>query len=187
LLFGLFPAFSQSVLDIKLDGTEKGKSLSVYLADLEKVHPVKFYFLNDWVDNLILTENFQGRTLRETLDELFNGSDLNYLEINQHSIAIVKDPTHAIQHHTMINVAQRAHKKIDKVVIGTQADARGQRQVTLRGKITDNKSNDPLVGAAVMATDIPLGTITDAEGRFELRVASGAHVITFSSVNLRKR
>ena len=187
LLCGLFPAFSQSILDTKLDGTEKGKSLSVYLADLEKGHPVRFYFLNDWIDQLILTENLKGLTLREALDELFKGSDLNYLEINEHSIALVKDPAHAIQHHAMINVAQRAHKKIDKVLIGTPSDARGQRQVTLRGTITENKSKDPLVGASVIATDIPFGTVTDSEGKFELKVPSGAHVITFNYVNFEEK
>ncbi|HEX6890920.1 MAG TPA: TonB-dependent receptor [Chryseolinea sp.] len=187
LLFGLFPAFSQSVLDIKLDGSEKGKSLSAYLTDLEKVHPVRFYFLNDWIDHLTLTESLSGITLREALDELFKGSDLNYLEINQHSIALVKDPTHAIQHHAMINVAQRAHKKIEKVLIGSKSDALGGRQVTLRGVITENKSRDPLVGASVIATDIPVGTVTDAEGRFELKVPSGDHVITFSYVNFEEK
>ena len=80
LLFGLFPAFSQSVLDIKLDGSERGKSLSVYLTELEKTHPVRFYFLKDWIDHLTLTENLSGVTLREALDKLFEGSDLNYLK-----------------------------------------------------------------------------------------------------------
>jgi len=187
LLFGLFPAFSQSALDIRLDGSEKGKSLSTYLTDLEKGHPVKFYFLNDWIDHLTLTENLSGITLREALDELFKGSELNYLEINEHTIALVKDPAHAIQHDAMLVVAQRAHKKIDKVIIGSQSDALGRRQVTIRGTLTENKTKNPLVGAAVIATDIPLGTITDSEGRFELRVPSGAHVITFTYVNFEEK
>ena len=118
---------------------------------------------------------------------MFKGSELNYLEINEHSIALVRDPAHAIQHHAMINVAQRSHKKIDKVIIGIQADALGGRQVTLRGVITENKSKDPLVGASVVATDIPVGTVTDTEGRFELKVPSGAHVITISYVNFEEK
>ena len=114
LLFGLFPSFSQSILDTRLDGSEKGKSLSVYLTDLEKVHPVRFYFLKDWIDHLVITENLSGITLREALDELFKGSELNYLEINEHSIALVKDPAHAIEYHAMINVAQVLIRKLIK-------------------------------------------------------------------------
>jgi hypothetical protein len=59
--------------------------------------------------------------------------------------------------------------------------------VTLRGVVTENKSKDPLAGASVVATDIPVGTVTDAEGRFELKVPSGAHVITISYVNFEEK
>ena len=39
----------------------------------------------------------------------------------------------------------------------------------------------------MVATDIPVGTVTDAEGRFELKVPSGAHVITTSYVNFEEK
>ena len=186
-IFSFFPAFSQSILDIKLDGTEKGKSLNAYLMELEKGHQVHFYFLQDWIDHLVMTEDLKDHTLREALDELFRGSDLNYLEMNEHSIAFVKDPTHAIQHNTMIIVAQRARKKIDKKIIGNPVDSRAQQKVTLTGIVTEGKSRDPLVGASVLATDIPAGTTTNSEGKFQLTMPAGAHVITFSYINFEEK
>ena len=51
LLLSTF-AFSQSVLDQKLDGSEKGKKLMTLFEELEKKHPVRFYFLNEWIDNI---------------------------------------------------------------------------------------------------------------------------------------
>lgn len=174
-------------MDTKLDGSEKGKSLTIYLTDLEKIHPVRFYFLQEWIEQLTLKENVAGQTLREALDELLRGSDLNYVEINPYVVAFVKDPTHAIQHNTMINVALRARKKIDKVSIGTSSNAGANRQVTLSGTVVDAKSKSPLVGASVFATDLNVGTVTNADGRFELRMASGSHVITFTYINFEEK
>ena len=57
LLLSTF-AFSQSVLDQKLDGSEKGKKLMTLFEELEKKHPVRFYFLNEWIDNI----SFQKKT-----------------------------------------------------------------------------------------------------------------------------
>ncbi|MBA4058714.1 MAG: hypothetical protein C0490_28615, partial [Marivirga sp.] len=174
-------------MDIKLDGSEKDKSLSTYLTDLEKEHQVRFYFLQEWIEQLTFKESFSGQTLREALDELLRGSDLNYVEINPYVITFVKDPTHAIQHNTMINVALRARKKIDKVIIGTFSNLDANRQVTLSGTVVDTKSKNPLIGASVFATDLNVGTVTNGDGKFELKISSGSHVITFTYINFEEK
>ena len=182
-----FASFSQSILDTKLDGSEKGKSLSVFLLELEKTHPVHFYFLDDWIDQLTFKESFAGSTLREALYELFLSTDLNYIEINANTLVLVKDPTQALQRNRIINAAVRGQKKIDKLVIGGDKKSVAKQRVTLSGSVIDGKSKDPMVGVTVLASDIQVGTVSNAEGKFELRMPSGSHVINFSYINFEDK
>ncbi|MFN8314270.1 MAG: carboxypeptidase-like regulatory domain-containing protein [Cyclobacteriaceae bacterium] len=189
-LFCLFigtTAFSQSVLDLKLDGSEKGKRLDLYLQELEKTHPVRFYFIEDWISNLAVKDGSAGMTLREVLYDLFLGSDINYIEVNPNTIVLVKDPAQALQRNTIINAAVRSQKKIEKMVFGTKANTNPRQKVTFSGIITDSKSRDPLVGASVVASDIQVGGVTNVEGKFELRLPVGSHVINFNYVNFEER
>ncbi len=187
LLLLSLTSWSQSILDIKLDGSEKGKALNTYLADLEKSHDVRFYFLEDWISQISFKEGMEGMTLREALYELFLGSDLNYIEINPYTLVLVKDPTQALQRNTMINTAVRERKKIDKLVIGNPANAITKQKVTLSGRVIESKSNDPLIGVTVLASDIQTGTITDSEGKFELKIPGGAHILNFSYINYEEK
>jgi CarboxypepD_reg-like domain/TonB-dependent Receptor Plug Domain len=187
LVFASLSSYAQSVLDSKLDGSEKGKTLAAVFEDIEKKQPVRFYYLTEWVEGISLDDTFAGKTLRETLDELFLGSDLNFVEINPHAIVLVKDPTQALQRNTMINTAVRERKKIEKVLIGDPKKAKSKQRVSLTGVVTDAKSKDPLVGVNVLVSDIQIGTVTNAEGRFELKMPSGTHILNFSYVNFEEK
>ncbi len=179
-------SFSQSILDLKLDGKEKGKNLSAYLQELEKINQVKFYFLEDWISDVTFKESFEGITLREALTTLFLGSDLNFIEAGPTAIVLVKDPTLALQRTDIINVAKREQKKINKLTIGTFVKSSAPKTVTLSGTIKEGKTKDPMVGVSVVATDLKIGTTTNAEGKFELKIKTGSHVISISYINFEE-
>ncbi len=46
--------------------------------------------------------------------------------------------------------------------------------INLKGKIVDQTTNEPLIGATVMVLNTVIGTTTDIEGNFELKVDKGA-------------
>ena len=51
------------------------------------------------------------------------------------------------------------------------------RGYTLRGKVVDAATGEPLVGATVQVSGRSLGTAADAEGRYELTLGSGVYTI----------
>ena len=186
LTFISITSFSQSILDLKLDGQEKGKNLNTYLQELEKTNPVRFYFLEAWISDVTFKESFEGITLREALTTLFLGSDLNFIESSPNAVVIVKDPTLALQRTDIINIAKREQKKINKLTIGTFVKSSVPKPVTLSGTIKESKSKDPMVGVSVVGTDVKVGTTTNAEGKFELKIKTGSHVISVSYVNFEE-
>src|SRR5258705_1699746 len=51
-------------------------------------------------------------------------------------------------------------------------NARTQSSITLRGKVTDTDSKEPLSYASISIKGKPIGTVTNADGEFEIHVAS---------------
>src|SRR6478609_3924215 len=52
-------------------------------------------------------------------------------------------------------------------------------QFTISGTVHDSKTNEVLVGATIQVSDQSRGTITDEQGRYELKkVASGKQILT---------
>ena len=180
-------SFSQSILDQKVDGADKGKSLAVFLQEFEKTHPTKFYFLEAWLEKIQFEENLSDQTLREVLDELFLGTELNYILLTDHDIVIVKDPRQAIQRKTLISTAQRERKKIEQVLLGNATATKGNKMVLLKGQIIDSKSKDPLVGSTIQVSDISLVAITNQEGKYEVEVPLGEHILSISYVNYEEK
>lgn len=177
----------QSILETKLNGGEKGKSLISVLIEIEKSQPVRFYFLPTWLEGVVFDQDYKGQFLRLALDNLLLGTDLNYLEMDAHAIVFVKDPTMAIQRINSINTAVKERKKIEKVILGSLETGRRNGKIQIGGQIRDAKSNEPLVGASVYVSDLKLGVITDSDGNYSLSLPTGEHVITMNYVNYEER
>jgi hypothetical protein len=179
--------YGQSVLDVKLTGGEKGQTLISMLEQLEQRHPVRFYFLPAWFDGFVFDQDYKDQSLRIALDNLFLGSDLNYLEMDRHAIVFVKDPTMAIQRISSINAAVKEMKKIEKVTLGSPEESQRGAKVQLKGQVRDGKNNEPLTGASVYVSDLKVGVTTDTEGNFSISIPAGEHVVTVNYINYEER
>ncbi len=64
------------------------------------------------------------------------------------------------------------------VVLALFCTATAVAQATLKGKVVDAESNEPLIGATVSVKGIPHGVVTDIDGLFSLKVSkSNATVV----------
>ncbi len=180
-------AFSQSILDQKAVGANKGKTLTAFLQEFESSHPARFYFLESWLEKIELEENYSDQTLREVLDELFLGTELNYILLNEHDIVLVKDPTQAIQRKNIISTAQQERKKIEQILLGTSTTAKANKRVLLKGQIIDSKNQTPLVGSTIQVRDISLVAISNQDGKYEVEVPVGEHILSISYVNYEEK
>lgn len=65
------------------------------------------------------------------------------------------------------------------VVLGTVTAV---AQATLKGKVMDAETHEPLIGATVMVKGSAEGTVTDTDGNFTLKVKDGKVMLVFSYV-----
>jgi hypothetical protein len=171
---------AQSVLDLPLKGSERGKPLSFVIDSLEKKHSVHFFYLPEWIKTISLPDETKGFTLRAALDEILQGQELSYTEMYPGTIVIFKDPTLSILRQSAIVGATRDQKKIVKYTFGSAGQPK--QRVTISGTIKDSQSGDPLSGATIFLSD-STSTTANADGRFSLRIPSGEYLMTIGFVN----
>ena len=186
LLCGL-TSIAQSVLDLKLDGAEEGKSLVQFFEEFEQKHPVKFFYLPEWIANVKVNQSYKGKTLQYLLDDAVSGTDIQVQVVSGYAIVLVKDPSLVLLRDRLLETATKERKRIQSVVIGDPANGALSGNVTLQGLITDIKSKDPLVGATVIAQDIDKVVTTNPDGIFSIVLPIGQHILSVRYFNYEER
>jgi hypothetical protein len=183
LFWGSLTVKAQGILEFKLDGTEQGKSLSVILGEIEKKNTARFYFLPEWIEPISFQQSYEGQTLGEALDDLFQGSDLNYLSLYPHAVVIIKDPTQPLLRKKAIEAAVRQKKKIVQYKFGEPGKSKKGQRVIITGQVIDAKNREPMPHTNIKVIDTQYAATTDETGKYMLSLAPGPHVLNFSFVD----
>ncbi|NOT76005.1 MAG: TonB-dependent receptor [Cyclobacteriaceae bacterium] len=186
LICGSLSLKAQDILELKLDGTEQGKSLATVLSEIEKKSNARFYFLSEWIQPITFQESFAGETLGAALESLFLGTDLSYVSMYPHAVILVKDPTQALLRKSAINSAVRQKKKVEQRIFG-EAGKSKKGKVIITGKVIDSKTGDPMPRTNIQVSDTQGGTTTDENGNYTLSLSPGVHVLNFTFVDYEEK
>lgn len=181
-----FGASGQSMMDIRLDGSEQDKKLIQFVLEVERKHQVQFFYLDEWLSPYTIEGAYTGQTLSDMLTDVLRGSELSFVLIHDRALSFVRDPTVEMSRREAINVATRREQAIEKATVGNPDLYRPGKLVTLRGRIIQETDQTPITGATVVP-NASRGTTTDREGRFELRLPSGKHVLTVNFIGYKER
>ncbi|MFZ9503454.1 MAG: TonB-dependent receptor [Cyclobacteriaceae bacterium] len=174
---------AQSPLNIKLNSGYQGKSLNEVLVDLESKEQVRFFYLTAWIQPIVVKADVQGKTLQQLLMTVFENTDLSFYELNGRSVVIVRDPAREMLHQDLLTTAFKESRKPEKIELGNKEQFRPGTRVKLSGIVKDAKTNEPVSGATILISDLNAGVVTDANGRFEAEMFSGAHVVSVNYIN----
>ncbi len=182
-----FNVFSQSILESRLDGSEKGKKVAEFLKELEEKYPLKCFYIEDWFQNIYFEKSYKGVTLSTALQDALNGIEINFIWMHDYALVFVKDPTRAIQRKEIIDNAILGKKKIQRLVVGHHPDASNSRDMAIiKGKVMTGEAMEPLIGATVRLTDSSTGNVTREDGSFELKAPLGAQIVRVNYLNFEE-
>lgn len=159
---------AQELLYKKVSIHAEHKPIKEILMTLEAKANVKFvYSLQLLPVNRRVSIDIENKTLAETLDKMFSPDNISYETVNKKIVlkllpagsSLITDPLNE-----------------DAFPGAGQAD---EKLVT--GKVSDDK-NAALPGVNIAIRGTTTGTITDADGKFSLRVAEEHAVLVFSYV-----
>jgi hypothetical protein len=179
-------AKAQVGLQLKVTTSAEGKSLTFFLKELEKKGPIKFYYLSEWADPILIDQSFEGKPLSEVFDYLFQGTDLAYISMYPESIAIVKDPQRALERKKALQNAASQQKKVEQLSIGEIGKLR-KGNVSLSGTVLDSKTKEPMPYTNIRISDTSNGATTNEKGGYTLSLPPGGHVIVFSFLDYESK
>ncbi len=170
-------------MNYKIDSTEEGKQLTSVLKAIEQAGNARFFFLDDWLDDLVLDERHSGRTLEEVLDQFFEGTQMSFILMDTRTLVVVKDPTQALRRKKILQSAIDDEKKVEQYIFGEPGRIRKSQPAIVSGRVVDTKTGEPMAFVTVHAMETRYSTSTDQFGNFSLQLPPGVYVLNFSFVD----
>lgn len=63
--------------------------------------------------------------------------------------------------------------------VSSEVVLKGDRAIVYKGKILDDKTSEPLIGATILVKGTTIGTVTDINGEFQLSVSDDINPVIF--------
>jgi len=188
LLFftGASVAFSQEILNHKLDGSEQRKSLTEYLHQLEKGSNNKFFFIDKWLDGMSFEKGYEGMRLEEALKKILQGTDITFTSFYGYAVVFAKDPNRTLEKMRFIQSIKSDKRTVETKSLGKKENSKPGDLVELKGVVKDGKTLDPLAGAVVQVKDVK-SVITQTDGTFKIQIPAGEHYIVFQYSNYEEK
>ncbi len=182
----LSSCLAQEILNHRLDGSEIGRPLGAYLQQLEKGSGNKFFFIDQWLENITFEKGYEGMTLDEALKKVLHGTDITYTSFYNYAVVFTKDPSRTLEKLEFIQSIKSDGKKVERESIGKKENSRPGELILLKGLIKDGKTLEPLGGTTIMVRDGESVT-TKSDGTFKLNLPVGDHYLVFRYSNYEEK
>jgi hypothetical protein len=185
----------------KISFNYKDISFIDFITKVESTLPVKFFYLEDWVKDLRLSDYPDCTTLECVLDNLFKGTTLYYYIDEFGNVVLTKNYTVKIS-----NISSDKNNKFlppseysggsgenqqlsgsSSVEIGNPAEKNNPGKVTISGYITNKDTKEAVSGVTVFVKKLSAGTISNEYGYFTLTLPRGNHLVQFSFIGMREK
>ena len=170
-----------------------------FASKVESEYPVRFFYRDEWINDLKLGFYGDNIPLLKLLDNLFGGLSLYYFTDDSGNIVITKDFVVKISDEQALDSLKlvppsiyydiQDEKKLSGnlfLEIGNPAEKNRTGNVVVSGYITDKDTKEPVSGATVYVRKLSTGTSSNAYGFYSLTLPRGIHLVQFSFVGMNE-
>ncbi len=187
---------AQGVLDSMLRSPIDAGNRHQILESLEDQFTTRIFYQDDGLDNGELNLSLLGKSLKEALDLILEGTGYTYISYRDHDIVLLPlsviretfsaDYYRALQESTSEEVeVDEPHEEV--IIVGEVKDMRPNGVAVVSGLIRTDEDQEPVIGATVSIPELNLGTITDADGAYVLEVPVGRYQLETRYVGFADR
>lgn len=197
VLFSL-PAFSQ-ISQMVVSWDYSRGTFQDFVTEAEKNFNIRFYYRDEWVNNLELRNWGDSLTVAGVLDNLFLGRELFYSTDKRGNIIITrgyaiksfeargdKGESYLPPVDYTSGEKQKSFNENVLMEVGNVADRNRPGNAVITGFIRDKNTQEALIGVAVYIRELSKGTVTNEYGLYSLSVPRGTYNIKFSSLGLKE-
>ncbi len=214
LLFSLtlFAQESKDIISVSFDKT----SLVEALETVSEQSGYDFYYMEEWVANITISERYENKALDFILEDILSNTLLNYYIIKEEGRIIltkgsriygelpkgffgVKDKE--LETTSMVSNSFRRmnpsfqkdaniskqQRKSETVRIGKDKGNYNENTLELSGRILNIETGEPLPNVLIVATNTNNAVVSDSNGLYSLILSPGSHRIEVSSLGLEKK
>lgn len=166
-------------------GSYKNLAIPEYFDLIEKSYEINIFYYPEKLPVYRLSLDVHELSLAQVFKKLFAGVALDAIKYNDSTVVILDaQNTSRIKADTLVNRWLQGvyHKP------GTdQAEERtfqlghsglAAQKVTIQGKVIDQSSGEPIIGATLKLADLNMGTTTDEDGIYLMMIDTGRYTLT---------
>ena len=201
LIILMFLTFSLKAQEkYKISGNFKDLQFKDFVARVENIFAVKFFYKDEWVKDLKVGDYPDCNTLSCVMDNLFKGTSLYYFIEESGNIVITDNYAVKIRNnpaegndkflpptdYTNISESQLIAGNAT-VEIGNPAEKNNPGNAVISGYVTNKDTKEPVSGVTVFVQKLSAGTISNEYGYYTLTIPRGIHLLQFSFIGMRKK
>ncbi len=180
-------SFSQTVLNTPITGTFDNLTVIEFLEILENRMDIRIYYDPGKIPFYRHSYVFEKEPLYQAMDKFLRGSTLDLIKYQDHLLIAEKSHITAEIIEELLSKWEDgtfekpliSDAEVMPVIFGDSLQP-DLGTVTLKGKIVDKYTGDPIIGAVLKDQESDNGTTTDENGVYELMAAPGRYLIDVS-------
>ncbi len=199
---GLLLAQESSKVTITLENA----TVEQALLNIEEATDLKFFYVEQWVNRGNITVNLKDVPVEEALQQILSETLLNFYRLDNNQIVItrnnivydqlpqgffpekdsvplqVKKQNAKKYNPVFYSQEDRPNSEIQTVYIGKEDRSTGNGTFTLRGQVKDLETGEPISNLAVLIKGTDIGTVTNQQGLYSLKLPAGVHILQTRSL-----
>ncbi len=185
-------------------------SLTNFFSTLESNYPVSFFFNPNDLKNQSVEYNASNEDLNSVLLTILKESGLNFYIDNYNQIIVYKGKQ-IVDHLPDYTSSNKSNKKnsqentnnltsaekkyiegrkvtdLELITVGEKGNNGSNSTHYVRGKMIDDISGEPLIGATVYIEELKLGAASDLDGFFSIALKPGKYKIIANCMAMKER
>jgi len=156
---------SQEIQELKVTGSFTKTPIKEFFNSLEKNYGIRFFFKEDCVNSIEVTNSFNNVPLVQVLNQVLTGKQLTFKFFQNYAVVIYT-----------IGIDTNTGLAIDNsriMIVGDPLNRGRYQRAKLQGKVLDGKNGETLAGAVIFNVETGLATSTDAKGKYAIEMATG--------------
>ncbi len=210
LIIILFFSFNLSFAQdnkVKISMSFENSSVKDVLDGIEEITNYKFYYIESWLEGELVSGDYENISINIILTDILRNTVLNFYFLNNEKIVLTHNNI------IYDNLPESFFGEPNKRVVGTEDDQdaspifydeykssnknkteivrigkenknTNQKEFTLTGFVKNMTTGEPISNLAIVVKGKNIGTETNNEGFYKIKLSSGLNILELSSIEI---
>ncbi|MFT4568641.1 MAG: hypothetical protein ACI9FN_003610 [Saprospiraceae bacterium] len=157
---------------------------------IETKFDISIYYLAEYIPSGRINVDTNIDNVSTMLDKVLIDTDLSYLNYNDFAYIIAPrdridrdyDLEYFIKKEETSRSPDSAEGRYEEYSVGSVNNREDKGSISIKGFVTNDASEEALIGVTILVKETGVGTITDEIGRYDLNLPTGEHTLVINMI-----